>query len=426
MILNDLAQVLYAPQKAFKKIIENPKYLGAVIVLILFIGIQVGYEYSQFSKVYTEQTNPTIDQLSTYTNATLWSAASNVAVTNNFDDYFNYTVYVASFGAPPTNPLGYYSLFGNSSLQLSANNTNTLTAAIGNAFNVDSTPNGFQNLTMIVKQTSPTTAPQNATLTLYSLNDTSYYTLDITPQLSNASTLGQWNNLTFALGPNAPGWTETGTPTWQNITSLKLDITYSANSNVSVQIGGLFFHGQYLTPLQYNSTGLLLEFLQLFGMQFLISWLLITGVIWALCKAFKGAITWKPMFVAVGVALIVLVIRAIVDIAATAIVPTIYYSYDVVLGARFDPFGVLYYPLEATGTLFAQSQTLIAGINAATATFRSIVSGMAVISYVWLAAVLTFAIGAAKPEFGLSKRILISGVSVAVTFVVLLFFIGVV
>jgi hypothetical protein len=32
LILNDLAQVLYAPQKAFKKIVENPKYLGAILV----------------------------------------------------------------------------------------------------------------------------------------------------------------------------------------------------------------------------------------------------------------------------------------------------------------------------------------------------------------------------------------------------------
>ena len=71
LFIDDILKVIYAPQKAFKSIVANPKYIGALIVLILFIGLQVGYEYSQFSKTYTEQTTPTIDQLATFTNATV-------------------------------------------------------------------------------------------------------------------------------------------------------------------------------------------------------------------------------------------------------------------------------------------------------------------------------------------------------------------
>ena len=111
MIINDILNVIYAPQKVFKEIVTNPKYLGALIILILFIGLEVGYEYSQFSKTYTEQTTPTIDKLGTFTNATLkgsdnnttvWRSSSNVALTNNFNDFFNYSIYVAGFGLPPT------------------------------------------------------------------------------------------------------------------------------------------------------------------------------------------------------------------------------------------------------------------------------------------------------------------------------------
>ncbi len=50
-------QVIYAPAKAFKKIIENPKYLGALLVLILFVGLAMGFEFVQFSKIYTENTD---------------------------------------------------------------------------------------------------------------------------------------------------------------------------------------------------------------------------------------------------------------------------------------------------------------------------------------------------------------------------------
>ena len=185
MIINDILKVIYAPHKVFKDIVANPKYLGALIVLILFIGLEVGYEYSQFSKTYTEQTTPTIDQLGTFTNATAWRSSSNVALTNNFDDYVNYSIYVAGFGLPPTDPNAYYSLFGNSSMQMSVADTNNITAALGNAFNVDCGSSGFQNLSITLKQLQPQGAPQSATLTLYSLNTTTdFYQYDLTPQLS--------------------------------------------------------------------------------------------------------------------------------------------------------------------------------------------------------------------------------------------------
>ena len=203
MIIDDILKVIYAPHKVFKSIVTNPKYLGALIVIVLFIGLQVGYEYSQFSKTYTEQTTPTIDQLATYTNATAWSSP-NAVLTNNFADYINYSVYVAGFGLTPSDPKAYYSLFGNSSLEMQANNTNSITAALGNTTNVDCSTNGFENLTISLKQM---VIPQNATLKLYTLGTMDFYQYDLTPQLSSASTIGQWNNLTITLGPNAAGWT---------------------------------------------------------------------------------------------------------------------------------------------------------------------------------------------------------------------------
>ena len=100
MILDDMLQVVYAPVKAFKKIIENPKYLGALIILLLFIGVQIGYEYVQFSKTYTENTSPTVDNLPTFINATFWQSSSNVALSNNYNDFFNYSIYGSSASEP--------------------------------------------------------------------------------------------------------------------------------------------------------------------------------------------------------------------------------------------------------------------------------------------------------------------------------------
>jgi len=429
LIIDDILKVIYAPQKVFKNIVANPKYLGAIIVILLFIGVQVGYEYSQFSKTYTESTNPSIDQLSTFNNATSWRSSPNVTLTNNFNDFFNYTVYVAGFGLPTSDSKAYYLLFGNNSLQLQATNTNSIVAALSNLTltdqpSVDCSQSGFQNLSMTIKLVDSQSVPQTATLTLYSLNDSNSYQYDLTPSLSNTSTVGQWSNLTITLGPNATGWTPSGSPIWSNITSLTLGFTYPTNSNINIEVGGLFFKGEYLSPVQYNSTGILLQFLQLFSLQFIFAWFIMTGIIFLICKGLKSSVGWKPLFIGIAMAMIVMVIRGLVNIGATFTMPTIYYPFDLSLGVRFDPYAALYFPPEALSTLPAASQAIFHNIDSSTLIFRTVVSGMFAVSYVWLGVLGSFVIGALKPEFSTVKRIAISAISLAIVVLLLIFLVG--
>ena len=425
MILTDLAEVLYAPTRAFKKIIANPKYLGAILTIVLFLAFAVGYEYSQFSKTYTEQTYPTIDQLHTFNNATNWQTSSNAALTNNFGDFYNLSMYVAGFGLPPSNPAAYYRAFGNNSMEINANNTNSIIAAIDEPFNIDCTQNGFQNLTLILKQLSPQSAPQNATVTLYSLSDTSYYQYDLTPQLSSAANLGEWNTFVLSLGPaNEDLWTVNSSPQWNNITALTLNFNYASNQDVTIRIGAIYFNGQYLTPIQYNSTGILLQFLQLFSLQFIFTWFILTGLIYLINKILKGDLKWKPLFAALGFAMFVMVIREAINLVATFTLPAMYYSFDVSLGVRFDPYVALYYPTEAAATLSAQSQAALATIQASTQIFSGIVTAMAVASYVWLGALAGLALKSIKPEYSTVKCIAISAVALAATLLLLVFLVG--
>ena len=126
-----------------------------------------------------------------------------MALSNNYNDFFNYSIYVAALGATPTNPNGYYSIFGNSSLEMDATNTNTITANLTNYFNVDcSAPSGFQNLSITIKQVEPTVAPQSATLTLYSINDSNSYQYDI--NFCPIKHGGSWSLEQF----NYPSWTK--------------------------------------------------------------------------------------------------------------------------------------------------------------------------------------------------------------------------
>lgn len=431
--LQDILQVITAPRKTFKQIVTNPKYLGALIILLLFIGVQIGYEYIQFSKTYTEQTYPVvffngpvlINELPTYTNASSWTAGSNVNLTNS-NDNFNYSIYLAGFGAAPTSSDGYSNIFGNTSLQMEASNTNNVLAALSNTSNIDCSATGFQNISMTIKLVSPQTAPQNATLTLYSLADTNSYTYDLSSQLSSSSTIGQWNNLTIPVGPNAQGWSTSGNPTWSNITSLLLNFNYPNESNITIRIGALFFRGEYLTPVQYGSLGLVIQFLQVFSLQFAFTWFVLTAIIYAFCRVLKNPVLWKPIFVAFGFAMVVMVIRALVNLAAAATIQTTYYPFDISLGARFDQFGTLYFPSEAVNALSPASQNASAVIDSATSVFRGIVTVMAFISYIWLGALVVYALGELKPEYSLGKRITLSVAGIGITLFIVLLLVGII
>lgn len=424
MFLTDLLQVIYAPRKAFKKIISNPKYLAVIVVLILFMGLEIGFEYSQFTKTSLEVTSPTAGLMQSYNNATNWRSSDNVALTNNFADYYNNTVYVAELRAAPNDPNGYYPLFGNFSLQIQANNTNTIIAALSNTSNVDCTPNGFQNLSITLKLIEPQSAPQNATLTLYSLGDTDYYTYDLTSLLADADAVNQWGNLTVPLGPNAEGWTATNNPQWTNITALTMQFDYANNQNVTLRLGALFFRGEFIQPIQYDIYGLL-GFLQVFSLQFLFTWLVVTAIAWVIFRVLKDPIIWKPVFIGFGCALIVLVIRAIVNIAATAIIPAVFYPYDVALGLGYNSFMTVSYPAGTLGNLTAQSASILASIDASLEIFRGIIIGMFVVSYVWLGALCTIALKEIKPEVSTVKCLSIAAVAVGVTILTLWLFIGV-
>jgi hypothetical protein len=426
LIINDIVEVLYAPAKAFKRIIENPKYLGAVIVLLLFVGVALAYESAEISKVYSENTFPSVDKLPMLTNATLtsgnnlaWQGSQGVNFTNNFVDYFNYNIYVFQPGLSPNDTKSYYNLYGNNSLQIDAANTQNISAALGNVFNVNCDSNGFHNISMTIKLVAPnSTVPTKATLTLYSINDVDFYTYDLTPSLSNVALVGSWDNLTIPVGPSAQGWTSNGSPTWGNITSLKIDLTYPSNSDITIRIGALFFRGQYLPSLGLD---IIERLLLSFALQFAFTLFVLSAIMFLFFKGLKTDITWKPIIVAVGFALFVMVIRELVNLVAALAMPTLYLPVDITPGTIANPLGVLFYPTEAISHLMVSAQVAANAVNAATSNLGIVALVTFVISYVWLGALCSIIVGTLKPEFSMLKRIAISASSVAITVVILYF-----
>lgn len=390
LILSDLAKVFYAPHKVFKQIVQHPKYAGTIIVIILFVAAQTAFYFSYNSKVYIEQTYPAGNQFGTLTqNSTLWSTSSDVIIRNDYTDFINNTLY------------------GNSSLQFMLANSSSIFMELDNLRSVDGGPTGFQNVSMRIKFVEPQTAPKTSTLYLYSLSTSNYFQYDLTPDLSIVDV---WNNLTIPVGSGK--WVSSGNPSWQNITGLKLELNYPTNSSITMRLEGVFFRGLYKTPIEANSATFLITVLQSASLQFLLEWIILSGLMYLLIKVLNGTVKWKPMAAAVGFALVSVVVQNLVTTAATTTLSSIYY------------------PIEFLANVPGEAQIISNAVAGSTATFSLIYAVFEIITYAWIIGLgtiiarnITAPTDEGTPEvqqFSWMKCLLVAGPSTLLTFIIII------
>jgi len=376
--VTDILKVIYAPHKVFKEIIQNPRYLGPFILLIIFVVAQVGSSYVVASRSYIEQTLPTVDQKNVWTeNATLWQATSGVIITNNYADFINGTYY------------------GSSSIEFAVNDSKNIQMALKDLDgSVNCGADGFKNISLRVKIVTPDIKPENVSLYLYSLSDSNFFYYDLTKAFSS-SAVNVWNNITIPVGSG--DWLSSNTAaSWENITSLKMDFAWPSNSSIDLRIDGLFFRGNFKSPLEIYGSSYFASSALNAVTPFIFQWLLLTGLMYVIIKGLKGSVVWKPLMVAVGFALVAMVVQALILIVTYATLPNLYYPLEVLAGVPRE-FDVAYQViLNAIATV-----TLIGGI-------------VQIAVYVWtvaLGAIITRAITA----FGWLKSILVSAAAFVVT-----------
>ena len=404
MVINDILKVLYAPHKVYKAIIQNPKYLGAFIVLLLFVAVQTGADYIYASKTYPEQTLPATDRGDVWTqNATLWQANSGVIITNNNVDFINSSSVV--LGSPP--------YFGSSSVKFAATNSSRVQVALSSFGGpVNCGADGFKNITLTVKLVTPDVKPESVTLILYSVSDSNFFSYDLTSLISSGA-VNVWNNITVPVGTGA--WVSSNSAaSWGKITSLKMDFVWPTDSNVDLRIGGVFFRGIFKTPLEtYGNEILLFNFALSYSTHFILQWLLLTALMYLLIKGLKGNALWKTLMVAIGFALVTLVVQALIMLVVFASLPNLYLPLEALAGS--SDFNVVL------------SSTVLGAINLINLT-QNISS---VIVFVWtiaLGAIITRSITAPVPaaegapvmsqQFGWMKSILVSAASFLLMFLI--------
>jgi len=317
LYLSNILKILYAPQKAIKEVTQNPRYIGPLLVLILFVAVNTGFVYFPLTRQHNEQTlpqtSPSVTNVDTWTQSASYWSSPNANITTS-SDAINGTIY------------------GNASISLSAENISQVSMQLNGIGTVNcSSPDQYNLLSFRTKQTDPTSTPNNVMIQMLSLNSTSdYFYNDLTDVFRNA-TQNIWNNVTLEL--NASTWTPHGNPDWGNITGVQLQFTWIANSNVTLLIDGLFFHGPFKSLLEVQGTDSLAYEGVYFAFQFVVEWVLLTGLIYVLVKAFKGNVVWKPTLIAVGFILMTTVIGGVINLlGAYATFPTIYYPFSVLGG----------------------------------------------------------------------------------------------
>jgi hypothetical protein len=395
LFATDVLKVLYSPHKVFKQIVQNPKYWGPILVLLIFTGVQTGLYYAQYSKTYYEETQPAIGQLTSWTdNTSLWAATPTTSVGINVVDIMNTTFY------------------GNTSLQFDLANSSSLSMSISNLNgSVNCSPTSFQDLYLQIKIVQPTAAPSSATLRLFS-GASDFYQTDLTSILSN-ETSSTWSNLTIPVGSG--NWQGTGSPSWNSIKGINLTLSFPETSNITIRIGGLFFRGFYQTPIEIYGAGGFTASVVFSGLfTFIIQWLALSVVFFLIIKLMKGPVTWKPVFISIAFALVTMVVQTLIIVITTATLPAqIHYPFEFAYG-----FQVTYNP-QIVALFSTASQSVYNSVIAPElATLTLVTTIVVVATYVWIT-LIGSTIVKAITEFSWTKSLLTSAAGVVLTFVIL-------
>jgi hypothetical protein len=373
-VIQQMLKVFYAPHKAFKEIKDNPRYIGPILVMVLFIAANTGVAYVIMSKSYIEQTLPTAKELDSWTeNATLWRSSPEVRI-NESDDHID----------------GAY--YGNRSIEFSAANDNHVSMWLNNTGSVNcSVPDGYKNLSLRIKLTEPLAKPESVSIYLFSSTPSDYLYHDLTGNFSS-STGNIWNNLTISLADDT--WSTNGTNgNWGNITGLKLEFGWLENSNITLLVDGLFFRGIFKTYPEIVGMTYVLNSLSSGLSQFVIQWVFLGVIAYVIVRVLGSKTSWKSMLILAGFALITLFVQSMVN----AIV--------------FSTVSKLYYPLEYLGGVQGESSVAYKTILEQTNIVSLVSNYLQIAANLWTIGLCTIAIRSLT-EFSWTKSIAVAAVSV--------------
>jgi hypothetical protein len=308
-LTREIFKVIYAPHKAFKDIVQNPKYLGPILIMILFIVANVSSFYVLITKTYVEATMPPSEKRDLWTESkAYWQPLNGANYTENFTDYIT----------------GNY--YGNRSIMFWISQSDKIAMQLQNIGSVNCSQSGYSTLYFRVKWISPMEKPMNVSLWVYSGNESSYRNL--THEFFNTFP-NVWNNLTIALRDQE--WF--GEVNWGNITGLMLEMMWNQTADIKVLVDGLFFGGVYKPYVDGAAMNLTFYAANSF-MQFTLRWFFLGGMIYVFSRLFRAKTVWRVALTIAGFTLITMFLQALINMAVLSTSPTLMYSLKYMGGVR--------------------------------------------------------------------------------------------
>ncbi|MEM2465849.1 MAG: hypothetical protein QXZ47_00900 [Candidatus Bathyarchaeia archaeon] len=287
--MREVFRIIYAPHKALREIIQKPRYKGPLIIMLLFVLSSSGFYYALSTRVYYDQTAPSLSEYDKWTeDVSLWYSNENAIVSVNTTDYIKGDRY------------------GNKSIQFKLENSSLIymELKIPETLNCIE-PNHYTNLTFRIKIAEPFDVPSNMSIYLFSENSTSKYFVYFLQSIPIK--IGIWDNKTILLEDFS-----SFDGNWANITSLMLKLEWPSNKNITVLVDGVFFHGFYRTEFEiYGGAVLLYSIVNAF-MIFFMQWVIFGVILYLFLRLFKAQPVWKTMLVISGFALVALFVQNLI------------------------------------------------------------------------------------------------------------------
>ena len=299
MVGQEILEVLYAPVKAFKKIIEKPDFKGVAIVLLLVIASAVAVQYVASSKQFLESRIPEDE---TWTEELfdqhVWTSNGDLS-----RDVVNYRVGNSSISSTVTN----------SSIWLKLTAIEPINCSEGTE---------YTELFFWMNWANDAGAvPVSGTIKLFSGNQESYFEQDIVSLLGSNN---EWVNATLSIG-SSQGWESVNSADWENITGVELELVWAESVNLNLNVDGLFFR-TFATSLEMGTV--YFEFISVI-IQAGMTWVVWGGLLIIIAKLFNEDLgKWNVFFIIVGYVFIVTVITNIITGIVAINLPELTYILD--------------------------------------------------------------------------------------------------
>jgi hypothetical protein len=321
LFLYDIFKVIYSPFKAFREILENPRYIGPVLIIIISLFLAIGTQYVSVSKHYVETITPTSPR-DAWTNMTTPSS-------------------MWAMNAPPENVTAASNansdlLAGNYSVHAFVSDNSTIWLKTTDIRTINCSDSGFRTFYYKLMYTAfnQTQAPQNATyavLRMFSYNNESrYFEFDLLSSQSQRylNTSQAWIDANVTLS----GWTPYGNPNWENITGIEFVLVFPQTGQLSLSLNDLYFGGKY-DPL-FNVFGFLnwlSSTVVSSAFDIFLRWLIFAALLWLTVKVFQPqGISFRTLLIVVGYAFAIMFVYLTIDILSISQLPSLYFPNKVI------------------------------------------------------------------------------------------------